>query len=250
MKTLPALLIALIAFSANQRADAQSVDAMLDAIQKDAKSNFEKLTVLDKSDKDLKVSNDAQVFSSKAADKLEREVKAAAAPLQMEANRADQMRQQLLGMGCPEHGGQVALALAQRCNPLIAQHRAMTETILAKANELKSKQNTVKTLRENITKTTLKNTERQKRNNEERSKLLAQKIEIQARAVVAGLRNKAAAEKACGSMASAEGQSCCHKVVFDGADPKTCGVELICQAFEHGGLFGSGVTICRATASR
>jgi hypothetical protein len=51
-------------------------------------------------------------------------------------------------------------------------------------------------------------------------------------------------------MASAEGQSCCHKVVFDGADPKTCGVELICQAFEHGGLFGSGVTICRATASR
>jgi hypothetical protein len=69
------------------------------------------------------------------------------------------------------------------------------------------------------------------------------------RVVVAGLKNKVAAEKACNSVASAEGQVCCHKVVFDGADPKLCNIEIMCQAFERGGLFGSGVVICQ-TASR
>lgn len=127
-------LILLIALCTAVPAYAQSVDATLDGIIKDSKGNFEKLTAIDKSDKALIVSNDAQSFSTKAANKAEKEVKDATAPLQMDANRADQMRNQLLAMGCPENGGVVPLALAQRCNPLIAQHTALRDAVLRKAN--------------------------------------------------------------------------------------------------------------------
>jgi hypothetical protein len=240
-------LILSLALCAAAPGYAQSVDTTLDGIIKDSKSNFEKLTALDKSDKAIKISNDAQAFSAKAADKMEREVKEAAGPLQMEANQADQMRARLLAMGCPEGGGVVALELAQRCNPLIEQHKAMVASILRRVNELKAKMATAKTLREGITKTTLKNVEQQKRNNAEREKLKAQQLEIHTRAVMYGLKNKVAAEKACASVAGAEGQVCCHKVVFDGADPKTCGVGLVCQAFEHAGMFKTGVVICHGT---
>jgi len=244
--TLRKGLILLIALCAVAPAYAQSVDATLDSIIKDSKENFEKLTALDKSDKALKISNDAQEFSTKAANKIEKEVKDATGPLQMDANRADQLRSQILSMGCPEHGGKVPLELAQRCNPLIDQHTAMHAAILRKAADLKEKMQTVKTLRENITKTTLKNVEQQKRNDAERAKLQAQKLEIQTRAVMAGVKNVAAAEKACNSMSSPEGQVCCHRAVFDGADPKLCGIELMCQTFEHAGMFGTGVVICHA----
>jgi hypothetical protein len=241
------ILILLVTLCAVVPVHAQSVDADLDAIIKDSKSNFEKLTALDKSDKALKVSNDAQTFSTQAANKAEKEVKDATGPLQMDANRADQMRNQLLAMGRPENGGSVPTELAQRCNPLIAQHRAFHDEIFRRANALKGKMQTVRTLRDNITKTTLKNAEQQKKNNDERAKLVAQKLEIKTRAVMAGLKNKAAAETACNSMPAPDGQACCHKVVFDGADPKLCNIELMCQAFEHGGALGSGVVICQAS---
>jgi hypothetical protein len=244
------ILVLLIALCTAAPAYAQSVDATLDSIIKDSKGTFAKLTALDKSDKAIKQSNDAQVFSTQAANKAEREVKAATGPLQMDANRADQMRSRLLAMGCPEKGGAVALSLAQRCNPLIAQHRALHDAVLRRANELKNKMDTVRTLRQNISKTTLQNVQRQKRNNQERAQLMAHKLELQTRAVIAGLKNKAAAEKACNSMSSAEAQVCCHKVVFDGADPKVCGIEAMCQAFERGGVFGGPLVICRPVASR
>lgn len=68
-------LILLIALCTAVPSYAQSVDATLDGIIKDAKGNFEKLTAIDKSDKALKASNDAQIFSTQAANKAEKEVK-------------------------------------------------------------------------------------------------------------------------------------------------------------------------------
>ena len=241
-------LILLIALCTAVPSYAQSVDATLDGIIKDAKGNFEKLTAIDKSDKALKASNDAQIFSTQAANKAEKEVKDATPALQMDANRADQLRNQLLSMGCPESGGVVSVELAQRCNPLIAQHRALHDAVLLRAKELQNKMQTVRTLRENIAKTTLKNAERQKKNNEERAKLMAQKLEIKTRAVIAGLKSNVAREKACNSMPTAEGQVCCHNAVFDGANPNLCGIELMCQAFERGGVFGGRLVICQAAS--
>src|SRR5260370_2609735 len=132
------VLILLFSLCTAVPVHAQSVDAELDGIMKDAKGVFDKLTVIDKSDKALKVSNDAQIFSTQAANKAEKEVKDATAPLQMDANRADQIRSQLLAMGCPENGGSVPVALAQRCNPLIAQHQALHDDVLGRAGVLKN----------------------------------------------------------------------------------------------------------------
>jgi len=82
----------------------------------------------------------------------------------------------------------------------------------------------VKKIGEDVTKTTLRNAERQKLNNEARARLLAQQLEIRSRAVIAGLKNKAAAAS-------------CLRAVYDGADPKLCDIGLMCQAFERGGMF-------------
>ena len=242
-------LILLIGLCAATPVFAQSPDAAVDSIIKESGGVFKQLTALDVSDKAIKRSNDAQVFSTKAANKADKEAKDAVAPLQMDAKRADQMRGQLLAMGCPENGGAVPIALAQRCNPLIAQHRALHDAVFRRAAALKKKMQMVATLRANISATTLKNAEQQRRNNDARARLTAQLLELKTRAVMAGLKNKVAAEKACNAMGSAEGQVCCHKVVFDGADPKTCGVELMCQAFERGGVFGGRLAVCR-TASK
>lgn len=247
MKRILALVVACFAAFP---ACAQSVDATLDNIINDSNGTFAKLSVLDKSDKKIKDSNAAQVFSTQAANKLEREVKTAAVPLQMDANRADQMRSQLLSMGCPEGGGRVALSLAQRCNPLIAKHRALHDAVFRKAAELKGKMQTVRTLRERISKTTLENAAQQKRNDSQRATLMAHKLELETRAVILGLKNKVAAEKACNLLSGAEAKVCCHKAAFDGSDPKLCGVEAMCQAFERGGLFGGRLVVCHAVASR
>jgi len=243
-------LILLIAFCTGISAYAQSVDAALDGIIKDAKSNFEQLKGLDKSDKAIKMSNDAQIFSTQAANKAEKEVKDATGPLQMDANRADQMRSQLLAMGCPEGGGVVSIELAQRCNPLIAQHKEFSARVLRKAGELKTKMKMVNTLRANVAKTTLQNVEKQKKNDEARAKLMSQKLEIRMRAVMAGLRDKVAAEKACKSIPTDEGQVCCHKAVFDGLDLKSCGLDIMCKVFEGSGMFGTNSVVCQVTASK
>ena len=196
------------------------------------------LDALDKQNKDLKTSEDAQVFANEAEHKQRARIEAEARQVQMDANQADQMRQRLIDSGCPPEGGEVPEELANRCNPQIQAHRALVEQITNHAKNLKSQMDQVNELRDNISATVLANVQKRKQIDADRERLTAERDRLQSLAIEDLLkRTKLGAAKACTS-------ECCHRVIYDGADPKLCGIGLICQSFQNAGLFGSGVTIC------
>ena len=196
------------------------------------------LDALDKQDKDLKASEDAQVFASEAEHKQRARIESEITQVQMDANAADQMRQRIIDSGCPPEGGEVPVDLANRCNPQIEAHRAMFEQVMARAKSLKDQMDQVNELRANISATVLADAQKRKQIEADRERLTAERDRLQGLAIEELLkRTKLGAAKACTS-------ECCHRVIYDGADPKLCGIGLICQSFQNAGLFGSGVTIC------
>lgn len=196
------------------------------------------LDSLDKQDKDLKTSEDAQVFANEAEHKQRARIESEVTQVQMDANEADQMRQRIIDSGCPPEGGEVPIELANRCNPQIDAHRAKVEEIMQRAKSLKEQMDQVNELRDNISATVLANVQKRKQIDADRERLTAERDRLQTLAIEELLkRTKLGAAKACTS-------ECCHRVIYDGADPKLCGIGLICQSFQNAGLFGSGVTIC------
>jgi hypothetical protein len=148
------------------------------------------------------------------------------------------MRQRIIDSGCPPEGGEVPVDLANRCNPQIEAHRAMFEQVMARAKSLKDQMDQVNELRDNISATVLADAQKRKQIEADRERLTAERDRLQGLAIEELLkRTKLGAAKACTS-------ECCHRVIYDGADPKLCGIGLICQSFQNAGLFGSGVTIC------
>lgn len=196
------------------------------------------LDALDKQDKELKTSEDAQIFANEAEHKQRDRITSEINQVQMDANEADQMRQSIIASGCPPEGGEVAVELANRCNPQIDAHRAKVEEIMQRANSLKAQMDQVNELQANISATVAANALKRKEIDAKRNEAMAERDRLQSLAIEELLkRTKLGAAKACTS-------ECCHRVIYDGADPKLCGIGLICQSFQNAGLFGSGVTIC------
>lgn len=196
------------------------------------------LDALNKQDAELKTSEDAQVFADQAEHKQRARLEDEARQVQMDANEADQMRQRIIDSGCPPEGGEVPVELANRCNPQIDAHRAKFEEVMARAKGIKEQMDQVNELQANISATVLANAQKRKEINAKREEAMAERDRLQALAIEELLkRTKLSAARACTS-------ECCHRVIYDGADPKLCGIGLICQSFQNAGLFGSGVTIC------
>jgi hypothetical protein len=201
------------------------------------------LDSLNQQDTELKRSEDAQVFSSDAEKKQRARIMDEANQVQMDANEADQMRQRIIDSGCPPEGGEVPVELAQRCNPQIDAHRAKVDEIMQRAKSIKEQLDQVNELQANISATVLANAQKRKEIDAKREEAMAERDRLQALAIEELLkRTKLGAAKACTS-------ECCHRVIYDGADPKLCGIGLICQSFQNAGLFGSNVNICGAGPS-
>lgn len=222
----------------------QAGDTLLDDIARQMGGTLKELAALDESDKKVALSNQAQIASTDMANREEAKINAEIGPLQMDANAADQLRQQIISMGCPENGGTVDIDLANACNPLIVRHRTMHNSVMSRFELLKSRQSTVAQIRAGVTQTTLANASTTKANNARRAELDALKADLQTQALAEVIRTKRAqAVKACGT------DSCCLRVVYDGANPRLCGIGLICRRMEGTGIFGSGRRICEPAAA-
>jgi len=199
------------------------------------------LTALDAKDKDLRTSEDAQVFSSEAEKKARANLKTKAADVMMDANRADEMRQQIVNMGCPEGGGEAPTELVQRCNPLIDQHRAFAAGVMTRASAVQEEGQQLDALRASISATVLANVQKRKDIAADRDRLTAETDRLQGLAIAEVIKHsKLAAAKACTT-------GCCHSVIYDGASPQICGVTLVCQSLERAGLFQTKEPICVAS---
>jgi len=201
------------------------------------------LKSLDGEQKALETSEQAQIFASEAEKKQRARIESDITKLMLEGEEADRIRQGIIDSGCPPAGGMAPIELADRCNPQVEAHRQLVERLTARMYDLKNQQTQVDQLRASISATVLENVQKRKRIAADRERFAAERERLQAQAVTELIRrNKLGAARACKS-------ECCHRVIYDGADPKLCGVGLVCRSFQGAGLFGSNVSICGAAAS-
>jgi DNA repair ATPase RecN len=229
-------LIALAAFAFAAPAAAQK-DPLGDIVAQ-MQQPLKDLSALQDKEKQLKNSEDAQVLADQAEKKARAELQPKIDEVMMDAQRADQMRQHLLDIGCPENGGEAPQSLVDKCNPLIDEHIAFVAKTKSTAMEIKDEKDKLDQLRDSISITVLANVQKRKDLQSQREDLTGKIEGLEALGITEVIKHsKLAAAKACDS-------ACCHKVVYDGADPKLCGVGIVCQSFEKAGLFHTKEPFC------
>lgn len=226
--------------AASTQSDAQ---AALDQMSAHLKAALVELTTIDESDKKLAISNQTQIDTTEMLNRSERKIKTEEIPaLQERANAADIMRQQAIDMGCPPEGGEAPIDLANRCNPLVRAHRAKVEQIFKDMEVIKGNMATIENTRRAVSETTLANTKQQKANNDRREQLQATKLQLYGEMIRQSLtivKNKSVANQACKGLPNIEEAHCCLSVIWDGANPNWCGIELIYKVFERSGIFST-----------
>lgn len=245
---LLAMVVAANAVQDKKQSDAQEA---IDKIMAELKDTLAELSVLDESDKKLALSNKIQLETTEMLNRTENKIKHEDIPaLQQRAREADEMRQQAIDSGCPPEGGKAPIDLANRCNPIVRAHRAKVDKILEDKEVIEGNLATIKETREAVSKTTLANAKQQKENNARRDQLKANKLGLYSQLITNSMsiaKAKAAAVNACKSL-SGEQAHCCLSVVWDGANPERCEVELIYQVFEKAGIFSTTIIKPKVTA--
>lgn len=204
---------------------------------------LKKLTALDGEEKSLRSSEDAQIFASDAEKKQRARIERDIEQLKLDVAESDRIRQSIIDSGCPKNGGMAPIDVVNRCNPIVDAHTAASAKLVEWMKSLKAQRDTVNELRANVSATVLANVQKRKQIDADRAQLTAARNKLQSLAVTEVIkRNKLGAAKACKS-------ECCHRVIYDGADPGLCGVGLVCQSFQSAGMFGTKNPICTVAAS-
>lgn len=218
---------------------------IFDQIAAQLQAPLKSLTAQDVAQKRLDQSNQDQIDFNAVAAREQAKLNAETPSVQRAAKAADDFYRSMIASGCPTGGGQYPASLVDRCQPLINQHDAMAIPVKAQLEALSARQNTVNQIRANVAATTIANVTKQKEINAERNRQIQLRNALQDKAVGEAIRsNKLAAANACGPNA------CCHKVVYDNANPGLCGVSLVCEKFQSAGLFGEKRMICKPSAKR
>jgi DNA repair exonuclease SbcCD ATPase subunit len=242
------LMVTMLMFALVQPLRAQTGSTHSTAQEEDEqlfielKGALKELTALDESDRKLAQSNQIQVETAQMLDRAEDKIRREEIPPLVERGRAaDAMRQRIIDSGCPPDGGEVPIAVAERCNPLISAHRAEVQQIEANMTSIRSRMETIQNTRRAVSETTLANTRQQKTNNTRRDELQATKLRLYGQIITRSItivENRAKASTACEKLGNEEAH-CCLSVVWDGADPNRCSIELIYQVFERAGVFAT-----------
>lgn len=216
---------------------------VFDQIATQLQEPLKALSAQDAAQKTLDRSTQDQIDFNSAAAREQARLDVERPPVQRAATAANDFFKSIIASGCPTDGGEYPASLVDRCQPLINQHDVMSIPVRDQLKSLSERQNSVNQIRANVAATTLANVAKQKEINAERDRQIQLRNALQDRAVGEAIRsNKLAAGRACGTNA------CCHKVVYDGAAPKLCGVTLVCGKFQGAGLFGEKRMICTPSA--
>jgi hypothetical protein len=211
------------------RADQKDIDAVIAelnaTVPKDADISAQ-LTALDKSDADLKKSDQTQIDTSQMVQKQLNRLKNETMPaIQARANAWDVKRQNHINSGCPAEGGRMPVDQANRCNAETDTLMAERGRIFADAESATKERAQYEQLRDAVTATTLSNAAKEKANNAQRDILNAQKAELDAakKRLTARLDDLKKGVDSCAKLLSQRGASCeaikarCGNIQFDGA---------------------------------
>lgn len=226
--------------------------AEIDRIRGEMKDALGEVTALDRSDRALAMSNQAQIDTTKMLKDIKNKVERVDMPALKEQDRLWSIkRQQYIDSGCPPQGGEMPPEVVKKCEPVRIALNAELSKIVADAEDLAKKLVFVDEGNAAVTATTLANVKKQKDNAARRYELetLQRTLEASLRrqyaaritASMKDLEKRAKAAQACTAIPDLEEAACCHQVVSDGRNPRQCNVPLIYEYFERGGAFQTPV---------
>jgi len=212
--------------AAADQKDIDAVVAELNAtVAKDADVSAQ-LTALDKSDAELKKSDQAQTDTSQMVQVQLNRLKNETLPaIQARANAWDVKRQNHINSGCPAEGGRMPVDQANRCNAETDALMAERARIMSDADSAVKQREQYESLRNAVSATTLSNAAKEKANNAQRDTLNAQKAEMDAakKRLTARLDDLKKGIDSCAKVLNQRGASCeavkarCGNIQFDGA---------------------------------
>ena len=238
------------------RADQKDIDAVVAELNatvlKDADISAQ-LTALDKSDAELKKSDQAQIDTSQMVQvQLNRIQNETLPAIQERANAWDVKRQNHINGGCPAEGGRMPVDQANRCNAETDTLMAERGRIMADAESAMKQKAEYENLRNAVSATTLSNAAKEKANNAQRDTLNAQKAELDAakKRLTAKLDDLKKGVDSCAKVLRQRGASCeaikarCGNIQFDGAsaDLPASAYDTPCGARLTGKAKTGGVT--------
>ena len=210
-------------------ADQKDIDAVVAELNATAAKEADvsaQLTALDKSDAELKKSDQAQTDTSQMVQVQLNRLKNETLPaIQARANAWDVKRQNHISSGCPAEGGRMPVDQANRCNAETDRLMAERATIMADADSAVKQREQYESLRNAVSATTLSNAAKEKANNAQRDALNAQKTEMEAakKRLTARLDDLKKGVDSCAKVLNQRGASCeaikarCGNIQFDGA---------------------------------
>jgi chromosome segregation ATPase len=199
------------------------------AQESDASAQF---TALDKSDAELKKSDQAQIDTSQMVQTQLNRLKNETLPaLQARGNAWDVKRQNHINSGCPAEGGRMPLDQANRCNAETDALMAERGRLLADVESAVNQRTQYEQLRDAVTATTVSNAAKEKANNAQRDAFNAQKAQLEAtkKRLEAKLEDLKKGIDSCAKVLTQSGASCetiksrCGNIQFDGSDPGLAG---------------------------
>lgn len=224
----PSVIAAAEQKAAENQKEIDAINAELKATLPQESDISAQLTTLDKSDADLKKSDQAQIDTSKMAETQLNRLKNETMPaIQARANAWDVKRQNHINSGCPAEGGRMPVDQANRCNAETDTLMAERATIFADAEAATKQRAQYEQLRDAVTATTLSNAAKEKANNAQRDALNSQKAQLEAtrKRLEAKLEDLKKGIDSCAKVLSQRGVSCetikerCGNIQFDGSGP-------------------------------
>lgn len=224
----PSLVAAAEQKAVENQKEIDAITAELKAVSPQEADISAQLTTLDKSDADLKKSDQAQIDTSQMVEKQLYRLKNETLPaIQARANAWDVKRQNHINSGCPAEGGRMPVDQANRCNAETDALMAERGRIFADAESATKERAQYEQLRDAVTATTLSNAAKEKANNAQRDALNAQKAQLEAtrKRLEAKLEDLKKGIDSCAKVLSQRRVSCetikarCGNIQFDGGDP-------------------------------
>jgi len=224
----PSLIAATEQKAVENQKEIDAITAELKGLSPQEADISAQLTTLDKSDADLKKSDQAQIDTSQMVERQLNKLKNETMPaIQARANAWDVKRQNHINSGCPAEGGRMPVDQANRCNAETDMLMAERGRIFSDAESATKEREQYEQLRGAVTATTLSNAAKEKANNAQRDALNAQKAQLEAtrKRLEAKLEDLKKGIDSCAKVLSQRGASCetikarCGNIQFDGADP-------------------------------
>lgn len=161
----------------------QQIDATADELKSiisELGVTIDKLTALDKSDAELKKSDQDQNWVNEKIIKGQHEVEFEDMPrLKEKHEQFRNLRQEMIQHGCPMNGGMVDADLADWCNPRADKLMALRDDELVDAQAVAKKKAEYEQLRRDTTARTVANATQENGNNAQRQGLMVHKAQLE-----------------------------------------------------------------------